>query len=83
MEKVIKERLAFLNPLKLEIVDESHFHKGHAGNNGGGHFKIIIQSSLFIDKTRMEKHRLVYGALEDLIPKKIHALSVKIEEHDV
>ena len=39
IEKIITERLSFLNPIKLEIINESHLHKGHAGNNGGEHSK--------------------------------------------
>tara|TARA_B100000035_G_scaffold315484_1_gene336965 strand:+ start:20641 stop:20892 length:252 start_codon:yes stop_codon:yes gene_type:complete len=77
MEKIITERLSFLNPTKLKIINESHLHQGHSGNNGGGHFNVLIESSAFKDKSRMEMHRLVYDALEDLIPKKIHALSIK------
>ena len=77
MEKIITERLAFLNPIKLEIINESHLHQGHSGNTGGGHFNVLIESLAFQNKTRMEMHRMVYGALEDLIPKNLHALSIK------
>ena len=83
MEKIITERLAFLNPTKLEIINESHLHHGHSGNTGGGHFNVLIESLAFQNKTRMEMHRMVYGALEDLIPKKIHALSIKAINPDV
>ena len=79
MENIITERLSFLNPIKHDIINESHLHQGHAGNNGGGHFNIVIQSLSFKDKSRMERHRLVYGALKDLIPEKIHAISIKAE----
>ena len=79
MEKIIIKRLAFLNPTKLKIINESHLHVGHSGNNGGSHFNLIVHSWLFEGKTRMERHRIVYGALKDLIPHKIHALSIKAE----
>ena len=79
MENIITERLSFLNPIKLDIVNESHLHQGHAGNNGGGHFNVLVKSPFFVGKTRMERHRMVYGALEDLIPETIHALSIKAE----
>jgi len=78
-EDIIKERLNFLNPKKLEIINESHLHRGHAGNNGGEHFRLTIQSLLFKDKSVMERHRLIYKALEDLIPKTIHAISIRAE----
>jgi len=74
---IIRDRLAFLNPTKLDIVDESHLHKGHAGNTGGGHFSLIVISEIFQNKSTMERHRMVYSALQDLIPKDIHALSIK------
>ena len=78
-EDIIKERLNFLNPNKLEIINESHLHRGHAGNNGGEHFKLTIQSLLFEDMNVMERHRLIYKALDDLIPEKIHAISIKAD----
>jgi len=74
---IIRNRLAFLQPTKLDIVDESSLHQGHKGNNGGGHFNLTITSEIFKNKTTMERHRMVYSALQDLIPKTIHALSIK------
>ena len=74
---IIRDRLAFLNPTKLDIVDESYLHKGHAGNTGGGHFNLTVISEMFQNKSAMERHRMVYSALQDLIPKDIHALSIK------
>ena len=78
-ENIIKERLNFLNPKKLEIINESHLHKGHAGKNGGENIKLTIKSLQFKNKNAMERHRIIYKALEDLIPKKIHAISIKAE----
>ena len=74
---IIRDRLAFLNPTKLDIVDESYLHKGHAGNTGGGHFNLTVISEMFQNKSTMERHRIIYSALQDLIPKDIHALSIK------
>ena len=74
---IIRNRLAFLNPTKLDIVDESYLHKGHAGNTGGGHFNVTVISEMFLNKSTMERHRIIYSALQDLIPKDIHALSIK------
>ena len=74
---IIRNRLAFLNPTKLDIVDESYLHKGHAGNTGGGHFNLTVISEMFQNKSTMERHRIIYSALQDLIPKDIHALSIK------
>ena len=79
MIEEIKKRLSSLNPARLEIIDDSHMHQGHAGNSGGGHFTIIIKSDLLAKQNRIQSHRQIYGLLDDLIPQKIHALQIKIE----
>ena len=76
---LIRERLnnAF-NPAQLDIVDESHQHAGHAGAaGGGGHFAVTIVSEKFRDHSTLERHRMVYLAVDDLMPAEIHALSIK------
>ena len=72
----IKTRLASLEPLSIEIQDNSALHAGHAGNTGGGHFSITIVSSQFSQKSQIIRHRLIYQALTDLIPQHIHAISI-------
>jgi len=72
----IKDRLSVLNPSLLEIEDDSAAHAGHKGNNGGGHFNIKIASSHFSQKSQIMRHRLIYQALDDLIPQQIHAISI-------
>jgi len=76
---MIRERLSHtLAPLKLEIIDESHKHVGHAGaRGGGGHFSVLVVSQHFVGKTLLERHRLVYQALGDAMQKEIHALSIQ------
>ena len=74
--ETIKIRLAILNPVNLEIQDDSALHAGHAGNTGGGHFSITIVSSQFSQKSQIMRHRLIYQALSDLIPLQIHAISI-------
>lgn len=69
-------RLQTLTPSKLEIIDESHLHAGHAGNTGGGHFKVLIVSDQFTDLLPLKRHRLVFAAVGDLMQKQIHALSI-------
>lgn len=73
----IKARLADLAPTRLDIEDESAHHAGHVGSAGGGHFAVTIVSSQFSGKSRIMRHRVVYQALEDLIPYRIHALSIR------
>lgn len=72
----IKNRLQVLSPAALDLIDESALHAGHQGNGGGGHYKLNITSSHFCGKSPIMRHRLVYQALADLIPHKIHALSI-------
>ncbi len=72
----ITSRLQSLAPSTLQIEDESAMHAGHAGNAGGGHFKLKITSSHFSEKSQIMRHRIIYQALADLIPSKIHALSI-------
>jgi BolA family transcriptional regulator, general stress-responsive regulator len=74
--ETIKTRLATLNPVSLEIQDDSALHAGHKGNSGGGHFSIKIVSSQFSQKSQIMRHRLIYQALANLIPQQIHALSI-------
>ena len=72
----IKNRLASLEPTSLEIEDDSAAHAGHKGNMGGGHFNLKITSSHFSQKSPIMRHRLIYQALNDLIPQQIHAISI-------
>ena len=68
-----------LFPTRLEVFDESHHHIGHAGaTDGAGHFRLIVSSPLFTNLSRIACHRLIYQALDDLIPKEIHAIRIEI-----
>ena len=78
----ITNRLQSLEPTKLEITDESAMHAGHQGNSGGGHFKLKMTSSHFCEKSQIIRHRLIYQALTDLIPNRIHALSIHAQAPD-
>ncbi|MEZ0233001.1 MAG: BolA family protein [Methylophilaceae bacterium] len=73
----IRSRLGELEPNSIEIQDDSALHAGHAGNGGGGHFTVTIVSSHFYGKSHIIRHRSIYQALADLIPQKIHALSIR------
>lgn len=66
-------------PVVLEVVDESHLHRGHAGaRSGKGHFRVRIAAPALAGQSRLSAHRLVYGALGELFETDIHALSVEI-----
>jgi BolA family transcriptional regulator, general stress-responsive regulator len=75
---LIKQKLSVLEPEKIEIVDESARHAGHEGaKSGGGHYLLTIVSRKFSGKSTLARHRLVYDALQEMMHKNIHALSVK------
>jgi BolA protein len=74
----IRARLiAAFAPVELEVIDESHKHKGHPGaRDGRGHFRVKIVSPRFAGRKPIECHRMVYAALGPLLETDIHALSV-------
>lgn len=74
-EKLIKS----LNPERLEVVDDSHRHAGHAGSRpeGESHFSVTVVSEIFQGKSRVERQRMVYRALSDEMSGPIHALALK------
>ena len=74
----IRERLAALEPLALELVDESAQHEGHAGARPGGntHWRLTIVSQRFAGKPTVARHRMVYQALGELMQDPIHALAI-------
>lgn len=72
----LRTRLAVLEPVSLDIRDDSHKHAGHAGAREGGHYAIAIVSPRFAGLGAMQRHRLVYDALGDLKACGIHALSI-------
>lgn len=73
----IRERLAALAPTELDLLDDSHLHAGHAGAAGGGsHFRISITSPAFNGLGTVQRHRLVYSTLGELMTQEIHALAI-------
>ena len=78
MDRRIEERLrtAFA-PSRLEVVNESHLHAGHAGDDGTGesHYRVRIRSAAFEGMTRVAMHRAVNRALADEM-RTVHALAI-------
>jgi BolA protein len=74
----IRARLiAAFAPTELEVIDDSHKHKGHAGaKDGRGHFRVKIVSAKFAGKKPLERHRMVFAVLDSMLKTDIHALSV-------
>ena len=75
---MIRQRLtAALSPSEIEVIDEGHLHKGHEGaRDGRGHFRVRVVSDRFAGLRPLQRHRLVYDAVGDLMQSDIHALAV-------
>lgn len=80
----IRERLQRqLEPTQLDVIDDSHKHVGHAGaRDGRGHFRVRIVSAAFADHTTVQRHRMVYDAVGELMHTDIHALSVEAKTEE-
>jgi BolA protein len=74
----IRERLARLDPVAVDLEDESEKHRGHAGYREGGntHWRLSIVSPRFAGQSTVARHRMVYQALGDLMQNPIHALAI-------
>jgi len=68
---------AALQPDALEVEDDSHLHAGHAGAREGRHFTVRVTAARFNGLSRVARHRLIYDALQLLIPRGIHALAIE------
>ena len=68
-----------LSPTRVELIDDSEAHRGHGGYNPAGesHFTLTVESPAFAGKSRVERQRMVYAALGDLMRERVHALSIK------
>jgi len=69
-----------LAPTRLEVLDESAAHAGHAGQDGTGagtHFRVRIASPLFEGRPKVARHRLVYDALREFLDRGLHALAIE------
>jgi BolA protein len=77
---LIRERLqAAFAPTELDVVDEGHKHAGHAGE-GKGHFHVRIVSTAFAGQLPIKRHRMIYAALDGLMDRGIHALSIDAKD---
>lgn len=72
-----------LQPVALEVADDSHKHAGHAGaRSGQGHFSVDVVSEAFAGKLPLARHRLVYAALGSMMQTDIHALVIRARVPD-
>ena len=81
LEQEIRERLeAAFAPSRLEVINESHKHAGHAGDDGSGesHWRVRIAAGAFAPMSRIERHRAVHTALGPEVMGRLHALALEI-----
>jgi BolA protein len=78
----LRQRLAVLDPARVDIADDSAKHAGHASAAGGGHYRLTIVSAKFSGQGTMARHRMVYEAVGDLMNGRIHALSITARSPD-
>jgi len=78
IERLESRLRAALQPVDLQVTDDSHLHAGHAGAAGGhGHFTVHLVSERFSGLPVVRRHRLVYEAVGDMMTTDIHALSIQ------
>ena len=74
----IREAMSALQPVTLEVIDDSHKHAGHEGaRDGRGHFTVRIVSPVFAGKAPLARHRAIYAALGEMMQTDIHALAIE------
>ncbi|NML08311.1 BolA family protein [Sphingomonas sp. G-3-2-10] len=80
LAEIITARLTeALAPSQLEVINDSHQHRGHLGDDGTGesHWTVVVESAAFAGKNRVARQRLINAALADLLVSRIHALAMK------
>lgn len=83
IDKMRTKLSSALTPVALDIRDDSAMHIGHAGAQGGaGHYTVSIQADAFRGLGRLQRHRLVYDAIAEMMPVEVHALSIKATAPD-
>lgn len=83
VERIDAALRAAFAPSELRVKDQTHLHAGHAGAQGGlGHFEVQIVSDAFSGKNPIERHRMVYEALDELMLTDIHALKIRARAPD-
>lgn len=76
MEQLLAEAFA---PSRLEVINDSAQHHGHAGDDGSGesHFTVVIEAKAFAGASRLQRQRMVNAALGDIPGQRVHALAIR------
>jgi BolA protein len=78
-DRITRKLTEAFRPVVLDVVDESHLHKGHAGHRpeGESHFRVKITAEAFRGKSRVQAHRMIYDALAGEIARGLHAIAIE------
>ena len=78
-ERITRTLTEAFRPAQIDVVDESHLHKGHAGHRPEGetHFRVRIVAPAFSGMSRIERHRAVNALLKDELDSGLHAMAVE------
>jgi BolA family transcriptional regulator, general stress-responsive regulator len=79
IERIQNSLTAALSPERLEVIDESGQHAGHAGAVPGKttHVRVIVEAEAFRGKSRVDCHRIVNELMKDEIARGLHALAIE------
>ena len=82
--EMLRRLKSALSPARVDLIDDSEQHRGHGGYNPAGesHFTLRIESPAFTGKNRVERQRMIYAALGDLMSERVHALSIRASAPD-
>jgi len=77
-ERIRRKLTAGLAPDRLEVVDDSHRHAGHAGADPAGetHFRVAVVAAAFAGKSRVDRQRMIHALLAEELAERVHALSI-------
>jgi BolA protein len=77
--EMLRRLSSALSPTKIDLHDDSEAHRGHGGYNPSGesHFSLRIESPAFAGRSRVERQRMIYSALGELMDSRVHALSIR------
>ena len=83
-QKIAAKLAIAFDPLKLDVIDESHQHAGHSGANPSGesHFRVRITAEVFRGKSRIDRHRMVHAAVAEELQQRVHALALEANAPD-
>jgi BolA protein len=83
VDRVKQKLLSQLPAERVDVLDESHLHAGHAGARGGAsHLRVRVSARVFDGKSPLAKHRMIHAVLQEELKQEIHALAIELLSSD-